>query len=162
MSSFPFLRFSLWHIIHNEFFSFLNMNLSCRTVAVRKKYCWQTGDICQQKFFRRATVLQLHEPLRLSYIMNSNLVKCRFFCIVSYIFWHIANNFITMHIKVLAKFYYCLKMYTTFHRLKHFKVTWVTQVTYCYGLASVVVRRPSCVNIFSSETTGPILTKFGM
>ena len=120
MSSFPFLRFSLWHIIHNEFFSFLNMNLSCRTVSVRKNFCWQTGDICQQKFFRRATVLQLHEPLRLSYIMNSNLVKCRFFCIVSYIFWHIANNFITMHIKVLAKFYYCLKMYTTFLRLKHF------------------------------------------
>ena len=120
MSSFPFLRFSLWHIVHNEFFSFLNMNLSCRTVAVRKNFCWQTGDICQQKFFRRATVLQLHEPLRLSYIMNSNLVKCRFFCIVSYIFWHIANNFINMHIKVLAKFYYCLKMYTTFLRLKHF------------------------------------------
>ena len=26
----------------------------------------------------------------------------------------------------------------------------------------VVVRRASCVNIFSSETTGPISTKFGM
>ena len=32
----------------------------------------------------------------------------------------------------------------------------VTQVTYCYGFVSVVVRRPSCVNIFSSDTTGPI------
>ena len=47
-------------------------------------------------------------------------------------------------------------------REEDFKVTLVTQVTYRYGLASVVVRRPSCVNIFSSETTGPILTKFGM
>ena len=27
---------------------------------------------------------------------------------------------------------------------------------------SCVVRRPSCVNIFFSKTTGPILTKFGM
>ena len=38
----------------------------------------------------------------------------------------------------------------------------VTQVTYCYGLASVVVRHPSSVNIFFSRTTEPILTKFGM
>ena len=51
----------------------------------------------------------------------------------------------------------------------NFQVTWVTQVTYCYGLASVVVRcassivrRASSVNIFFSRTTGPILTKFGM
>ena len=28
--------------------------------------------------------------------------------------------------------------------------------------ASCVVRRSSCVNIFSSETTGPIITKFSM
>ena len=31
-----------------------------------------------------------------------------------------------------------------------------------YGFASVVVCRPSSVNIFFSRTTGPILTKFGM
>ena len=33
---------------------------------------------------------------------------------------------------------------------------------YCYGLASVVVLRASSVNIFSSGSTGPIFTKFGM
>ena len=43
-----------------------------------------------------------------------------------------------------------------------FQVTRVTQVTYCYWLAFVLMRRASCVNIFFSRTPWPILTKFGM
>ena len=35
-------------------------------------------------------------------------------------------------------------------------------MTCCYGLASVVVRGLSSVNIFFSRTIEPILTKFGM
>ena len=33
-----------------------------------------------------------------------------------------------------------------------FWVTWVTQVSYCYGLVSAFVRRALCVNIFFSRT----------
>ena len=33
--------------------------------------------------------------------------------------------------------------------------------TYCYGLASVLMRRSSSINKFFSESTGLILTKFG-
>ena len=37
--------------------------LSCRTVALLKNCCWQTSPVCQQKYFRRATVLQLKDAL---------------------------------------------------------------------------------------------------
>ena len=44
-----------------------------------------------------------------------------------------------------------------------FKVTsWDTQVTICYGLASVVVRRVLPVNVFFSTITGPIFTNHGI
>ena len=47
---------------------------------------------------------------------------------------------------------------------KSFKVTWITRVTYCNGSGqpASLVHSPSCVNIFFSRTTGPILAKFGM
>lgn len=46
-------------------------------------------------------------------------------------------------------------------RLGYFLVTWVTRMTYCYGNATLLVRRLSSVIIFSRITrTEPIWTKF--
>ena len=81
-----------------------------------------------------------------------------------------------LHVVLEKGFFEVVNVFTTwlFYRLGHIFWTdlecfsnqrmlcvklfrWVTQVTYCYGLASVVVHRPSSVNIFSSENTRPKL-----
>ena len=50
---------------------------SCRTVELRKNFCWQTGE---QTFFRRATVLQL------TCVLSLNWLKLAYFIYVFSLF----------------------------------------------------------------------------
>ena len=112
----------------------LSDSISCRTVAFRKNF---SGETCQQKFFRRATVLQLRfHKIDLSRWMHGHCM-CAWGNSRQSAYNQLMHGFVIRCLHVSRPFFLKSKLYSVL-----FYTWWNNKkrvVTYIYGILSYLL-----------------------